>query len=110
MPCWESVSYMFLIINSIKVNEKGYKLNTGILVQLDNWDSEKQSAKNYMKISASELVKGDLINESVVKISQLVNNIPVIGAIVSAFEASTLSLIFNPGSQTVDVILFDNER
>jgi hypothetical protein len=70
------------------------------MVPLDNWSVVK-SPQNYLK---SPDLKTDNAES---KIAQLVNNIPVIGALITAFGTTTLSLIFNPGSQTVDVILFD---
>jgi hypothetical protein len=72
------------------VQNRGYRLNTGILVPLDNW-SVINSPQNYLK-------SPDLRNDAdfASRIGQLVSNIAVIGALISAFETSTMSLIFNP--------------
>ncbi|CAD8212846.1 unnamed protein product [Paramecium pentaurelia] len=87
--------YALLGIGLVKIDGNEFKLTTGVVVSLNDWSINNNN--NY-------LLKNDN------GFNLLISNIELLGGIIGSFykQHEILGIIFNPSTQTIDIILFDN--
>ncbi|CAD8113109.1 unnamed protein product [Paramecium sonneborni] len=87
--------YALLGIGVVRIDGNEFQLTTGVVVSLNDWSINNNN--NY-------LLKNDN------GFNLLISNIELLGGIIGSFykQQEILGIIFNPSSQTIDIILFDN--
>ncbi|CAD8053273.1 unnamed protein product [Paramecium primaurelia] len=88
--------FALLGVGLIKVNDEEFKLTTGIFVSLNDWS--KTNNNKYLLMNQDQ------------GLNLLISNIELLGGIIGSFyrTQNLLGIIFNPFTQTIDIILFDN--
>ncbi|CAD8170761.1 unnamed protein product [Paramecium octaurelia] len=90
--------FALLGVGLIKVNDYEFKLTTGIFVSLNDWS--KTNNNKY------------LLNNHDLGLNLLISNIELLGGIIGSFYRTQriFGIIFNPFTQTIDIVLFDNQN
>lgn len=93
--------YVLLGVGIIQINNRQFKLTTGVMVSLNNWQLNNQINNGSYLQKKDPNAAGDF--------NLLISNIELLGGIISAFYSihEILGLIFNPTHQTIDIIFFD---
>ncbi|CAD8213931.1 unnamed protein product [Paramecium octaurelia] len=94
----QSVNSFFALlgVGLVKVNDEEFKLTTGIFVSLNDWS--KTNNNKYLLMNQDQ------------GLNLLISNIELLGGIIGSFyrTQNLLGIIFNPFTQTIDIVLFDN--